>query len=102
MGKRGKGRLDTKEGNIFKSSRSSGFVRSGDVHIRMYCSSVSSKESSALEAKGVCSPCIGLRGSSCTSEPSAPRMAGVFFGDSECDSTGVSRNGSLGARARFG
>jgi hypothetical protein len=81
MGKRGKGRLDTKEGKIFKSSRSSGFVRSGDVHMRIYCSSVSSKESSPLEAKGVCSPSIGLSGSSGMSDPSAPSVAEVFFGD---------------------
>jgi hypothetical protein len=56
----------------------------------------------------VCSSCIGLDGSSCLSDANILSVAEVFPEDweegvtAECDSTGVSKNGSLGARARFG
>lgn len=42
-GKRGKGRLVMKTGNIFSSETNSGLERSGDVHVRMCSPSVSSK-----------------------------------------------------------
>ena len=104
MGKRGKDRLDINGGNSFRRSRISGLGRSGDVHIRMYPSSVSSKASSALEVKGVRSSFTGLNGS-CLFDASS--VAEVFPSDGErvwtgCGGTGESKNGSLGTRARFG
>lgn len=51
---------------------------------------------------------IGLGGSSTPSDAKAPRNAAVFPEDwededaTERDKAGVSKNGSLGARARFG
>lgn len=78
MGKRGKDRLDINGGKIFRSSKSSGLERSGDVHIRMYSSSVSSNASSPLGLKGICSSFIGLLGSSRPSDPHALCAAELF------------------------
>ena len=41
-GNRGNGRRETKPGNNLTSCKISGFVRSGDVQTRKYCSSASS------------------------------------------------------------
>jgi hypothetical protein len=68
-GKRGSGRLVMKTGNAFSKEMNSGLGRSGDVHVRIYSPSESSK---GAFARGVASssssspagPIIGLGGSS--------------------------------------
>jgi hypothetical protein len=101
--KRGKARRETNEGNRLRSCKISGSVRSGDVHTRMY--SPSASPSSLSDCKRLVTSSlkavIGLDGSS--KSPTAP-VAEDKFDDvvvADRKGAGVSRNGSLGARARL-
>lgn len=102
VGKRGSGRRETNVGNKFKSCRISGSLRSGEVHTRMYSPSTSSS-SAFSNRNGVTSSkvVVGVEDSSGspTTVVALDRFDGVVATDRE--GVGVSKNGSLGARARF-
>ena len=110
VGKRGSGRLDTKAGNSLRSWMSSGFDKSGEVQMRMYSPSSSASSNAESPISGVVerSLSMGLDGSS--PSPDEASIANVFpdkWDDAEVtewDRAGVgeSKNGSLGALARFG
>jgi hypothetical protein len=98
------------EGKIFSRLRYSGLERSGDVHVRRYCSSESSNRKSPRDEVRGFSPSgeTGLGGSSPPSEVKVESSAVVFPEDwddedaTDRERLGVSKNGSLGARRRLG
>jgi len=108
-GKRGKGRLVMKIGKTLSKEINSGLGRSGDVHVRMYSPSVSSKVVFTLgvassSSSSPTSPTIGLGSSSILSETTrVDTGAWLIRRDGRDDVVGLwlSKNGSLGARGRF-
>lgn len=89
------------EGKTLTRLRYSGLVRSEEVHVRMYSSSESSPRVSIIGVTSSLRADSATRGSSELFDTNEE----VIFDEepsTERESICVSRNGSLGARARFG
>lgn len=108
--KRGKVRCETKEGNNSSKSRYSAFAKFGDVHIRKDSPSSpipsSYNNSLRIEKAVVLSSTSretdsrsALSGATCVN---IVPEEGEFEAPKDRDVGGLSRNGSLGARARLG
>ncbi len=97
-----------KVGKTFNSCKISGFVRSGEVHVLMYSSSISWDPYVAagrelnISSKSCCGV-LRLEESSIVSETEADSGIEIDRGEGEYEREmeGVSRNGSLGALGLF-
>ncbi len=97
-----------KVGKTFNSCKISGFVRSGEVHVLMYSSSISWDPYVAagrelnISSKS-CGGVLRLEESSIVSETEADSGIEIDRGEGEYEREmeGVSRNGSLGALGLF-
>jgi len=94
-----------KEGKTVSKDRYSGLERSGAVQTRKWPSESSMPNSERRGGRGIRSSSSSSAWTgevkSSTLPPAEGTVAPDDWVDAECDSGGISRNGSLGARARF-
>jgi len=100
-GKRGKVRRVIKEGKTLSRSMNSGLGRSGEVHIRRNSSSASSNADEFCELSALYAAFGGGGGSSVVGVEIKAEAFDDGEDEREPDNAGVSKKGSLGARARF-